>query len=62
MVTEIQKWGNGQGVHIPKALLEQLSLTIGDDVEIVIENGRIILEPARKTGQKYTIEKLVAGL
>jgi antitoxin MazE len=35
--------GNSKGIRIPKAILEQCN--IRDQIELEVENGRIILEP-----------------
>lgn len=37
--------GNGLGVRLPKSILDQVNFQIDDDIEIIIENGRIILAP-----------------
>ena len=47
MVT-ISKWGNSQGIRIPKKYLDQLGLKIGEKVEIKIEDGKIVIVPLRK--------------
>jgi antitoxin MazE len=35
--------GNSRGVHLPKAVLDQVGL--GDEAELGVENGRIVLAP-----------------
>ena len=62
MVTRVQKWGNSQGLRFPKTILIDAEIEIGDEVEISVEDGRIIVEPIRKVREKYTIEELVAQL
>ena len=62
MVTRVQKWGNSQGLRFPKTVLIDAQIEIGDEVEISVEDGRIIVEPIRKVRGKYTIEELVAQL
>ncbi len=42
--TKIVKIGNSQGIRIPKLLLEQTS--IGEDVELVAEDGNLIIRAA----------------
>lgn len=37
--------GNSKGVRLPKAVLEQVGLT--EAAELTVENGRIILTPAK---------------
>jgi len=43
--TRIVKIGNSQGIRIPKLLLEQSEL--GEQVELELEEGRIVVRPAR---------------
>ena len=48
MATTIRKLGNAAGLIIPKAVLAALGLSAGDAVECVLEDGRLILAPARR--------------
>ncbi len=51
MQSSVQKWGNSNAVRIPKPVLEAVSLKENDRVEIVAEDGQIIIKkalPARK--------------
>jgi antitoxin MazE len=56
---QIVKWGNSQGVRLPKEVLKQARLQEGDELTVRVENGRIALEPA---APEITLEKLVAGI
>ncbi len=62
MVTRVQKWGNSQGLRFPKTVLTEAHINIGDEVQISVEDGRIIVEPVRVIRGKYTVEELVAQL
>ena len=55
MQAKIAKLGNSTGVLIPKPLLEVVGLSDNDAVEIVAENEKLIIRPARK---RMTLEKL----
>ena len=46
MLTKIKKWGNSQGVRIPKAYLETLRITNEDDIEIFTDQEKIIIKKA----------------
>ena len=48
MTTTIQKWGNSQGIRIPKFILEQLNLNADSDVSITVEDDSIIIRKAKK--------------
>lgn len=55
MQTQIQKWGNSAGIRINKALLNQISATIGDAVDITAVDGGILIQPRRE----LTLEELL---
>jgi len=59
MITKIQKWGNSQGIRIPKNLLKSTQIKIGEEVDIAVYVGKIIIEPTNKIHGRYTIEELV---
>ncbi len=56
---QLVKWGNSQAVRIPKTVVEQARLQEGDELEIQVQEGRIVIEPLNP---KLTIESLVAGV
>ena len=60
MRAKIQKWGNSLAVRIPKALAELVELSDGREVELSVEDGKMIVQPARK--RRYTLDELVAGI
>jgi|LAHU01.1.fsa_nt_gb antitoxin MazE len=47
METKIQKWGNSLAVRLPKAFAEQTGIENGSDVQISIQDGKIILVPVK---------------
>lgn len=60
MLAKIQKWGNSQGIRIPKQLLALASLKEGDEVELIAEYDKIIIRRARSVEKKYTLQELFA--
>ncbi len=62
MTATISSWGNSQGLRFPKGIMQELSLSIGDKVKILIKNQTIILEPIREERKKYNINDLVKQL
>ena len=61
MTTAIQKWGNSQGVRLPKAILDELSLQENDRVEITTQNDSIVIRKAtRKRRAKISLEERFA--
>ena len=47
MTTFIQKWGNSQGVRIPKILLDEVNWSEDEQIMILVDNGKIIIEKAK---------------
>lgn len=46
MVTlTLSKWGNAQGVRLPKDMREQVGMTDGSRVEATVKDGAIMLRP-----------------
>jgi antitoxin MazE len=62
MVTKVQKWGNSQGLRFSKAILEEADIHVGDQVNISVEKGQIIVEPVSKVRGKYNLHELVAKM
>jgi len=60
MTAKISKWGNSQGLRVPKDVMENLHLNIGDDLNITIEDNKVILEPIKKDIPKYDLDSLLA--
>lgn len=56
MNTSIQKWGNSQGVRIPKMLLEAVKWSENEEITIKVDDGKLILEKAKK--EKKSIMEL----
>ena len=62
MVTKIQKWGNSQGLRLAKQLLEDAHLSLGDDVDVTVQNGLIVIAPARRVRGSQSLEELVSRI
>ncbi|MCL2486393.1 MAG: AbrB/MazE/SpoVT family DNA-binding domain-containing protein [Oscillospiraceae bacterium] len=58
MLTTIQKWGNSQGVRLPKTVLDVLLLQENDHVEVLTENDAIVIrKAARRRRAKKSLEE-----
>lgn len=57
--THVSKWGNSLAVRIPKAFTADAGLEAGDQVEITLEGGRIVITPV---GREYRLGELVDGI
>ncbi len=62
MVTRVQKWGNSQGLRFTKTLLDEARINVGDEVNVSIRKGRIIVEPVAKVRGRYDLKTLVAKM
>ena len=56
MLAKIQKWGNSQGLRITKALLSDAKINVGDDVNISVKDGALIVTPAQRVRKKYNLK------
>jgi antitoxin MazE len=62
MHTKIQKWGNSQGLRLAKNVIEDACLGVGDEVNVTVQNGIIVVAPIRKIRGRYRLEDLVAQI
>ncbi len=44
MLTVIQKWGDSQGLHFTKSILDKAHLSIGDEVKVTVQERQIIVK------------------
>lgn len=63
MAYRVQKWGNSNGVRIPKVYLEALRIKSGDPINIVRDENKIIITKAEreKASLKQRIKKYVGS-
>ena len=45
MRAQLRRMGNSSGVIIPKPVLAQLGVTVGDSLDLAVEAGRLVLVP-----------------
>ncbi len=45
MKTTVQRWGNSLAIRIPKSFAEEIEVGQGDQVEMGISEGRLIIAP-----------------
>ena len=62
MVTKVQKWGNGQGLRLPKQILKDARISIGDDVDVIARDGVIVIAPVRRVRGKQSLQELVSRI
>jgi antitoxin MazE len=54
---QVSRWGNSLAVRLPAALVEELKLKVGDDIEICVAGTRNF-ELKRKMTREEAIESL----
>ena len=60
MNARIRKWGNSLALRIPKAVARDTHLENGSVVSLAVRQGKVVIEPARKT--KYRLDDLLKGV
>lgn len=61
MTTTVQKWGNSQGIRIPKSVLNEINVESGECVELIVDNGMLLIKKAENKRKHKTIEELFSG-
>jgi antitoxin MazE len=60
MIAKIQKWGNSQGIRFPRQVLRQANISIGDEVDVEVHDGEILVKPTNTVRGKYKLSELLA--
>jgi antitoxin MazE len=58
MTTAIVKWGNSQGIRLPKAFLQNINLSENDKVDVLLKNETIIIKKSPCKKHLTTKERL----
>ena len=62
MLAKIQKWGNSQGLRLTKSLLSDAQIDVGDEVDVSVKDGAIIISPAKRIRGRHNLKDLVARI
>jgi antitoxin MazE len=62
MITQVRKWGNSQGLRLPRQILADASIRVGDDVDVSVREGAIIVAPVRPRRGRHDLRELVARI
>jgi len=46
--TTLKKWGNSQGIIIPKSYCEKMDIKPGDRIQLAFDGDRVIVEPEKE--------------
>ncbi len=61
-MAKVQNWGNSQGVRLSKRILEDAGISVGDEVDVVVQNGVILIMPLQWTRGKISLRDLVSRI
>jgi antitoxin MazE len=64
MRASIRRMGNSAGIILPKPVLAELGVVVGDDLALSLEKGRVVLVPASahpRAGWAEAARKLAAA-
>ena len=57
---QVSKWGNSLAVRLPKALVEQLGLKEGDDVNVVAAKDGTLEVETREDQRRRALDRMAA--
>ena len=60
LITKIQKWGNSQGIRIPKSIMDSMNWKNDDELSISTEQNKLIIEKISSKKRK-NIRELFEG-
>ncbi len=62
MLTKVQKWGNSQGLRLSRNVLDDLQIQTGDEVDVSVNDGAIVIRPIHPVRGKRKLEDLVSRI
>ena len=62
MNTEIKRWGNSAAVRLSGKILTQAHLEVSSEITIVVQDGKIIIEPAQSAKRRFRLPFTEASL
>lgn len=61
-VTKVQRWGNSQGLRLSRQLLEDVQIAIGDEAEVAVRDGVIVVVPRKRLRGRHNLRELVGRI
>lgn len=62
VITKVQKWGNSQGLRLSKSLLADADIDVGDSVDVVVQDGILLVTPVRRVRGGHDLRELVSRI
>jgi len=59
IITRVQKWGNSQGLRLSKELLSHVDISVGDEVDVTVRDGSLVITPVRRVRGGLDLRELV---
>jgi antitoxin MazE len=59
MQTTVVKWGNSQGIRLPKAFLQNIQIAENDPVDVSLENEKIVIKKINQKEHKTIKQRLI---
>ena len=56
MRSKVGKWGGSSAIRLPKAAIDKLGIREGADVDLSVEDGKLIVRPV---ALRYSLDDLV---
>lgn len=60
MRARVQRWGNSLALRIPSAFAAETAIEQGSEVELTLEDGRLVLTPL--PGPAFSLDALLGGV
>ena len=62
MLAKVQEWGNSQGLRLSRRVLEDVQISVGEEVDVVVRDGTIVVAPVKRVRGRYSLRRLVARI
>ncbi len=62
MITKVQSWGNSQGLRLNRQTLDEAHIAVGDEVDLTVREGVIVIAPAKRVRGGHNLNRLVARI
>ena len=62
MITKVQKWGNSQGLRLAKDVLAHAHIEVGDEVDVAVADGVIVIAPVKRIRGRHRLEDLLSQI
>lgn len=62
MITKVQSWGNSQGLRLNRQVLDEAHIAVGDQVDLSVRDGVILVAPAKRVRGGCDLRTLVARI